>query len=58
MRKVSINKMESCNGEINFILDEVQSSEYSEHPKVFDLAQIKKISSQESAKPLDLVREE
>jgi hypothetical protein len=58
MRKLRINRMDSRNGEIHFILDEFQPSEYSEHPKDFDLAEIKRISRKEAAKPLALVREE
>ncbi len=58
MRKASINRMDSRNGETHFILEEFQPSEYSEHTKDFDLAEIKKISSKEASKPLALVREE
>ncbi len=58
MRKLRLSSIDSRNGEMHFILEEFQSSEYSEYFKDFDLAEIKRILRKEATKPLALFREE
>jgi len=56
MKKLRVYRVDSPNGEIHLILEE---TEVSENCDCFtDMAEIKKISKKEAAKPLDLVREE
>jgi len=58
MKKFKANRVDSCNGEIHFILEELQLTEHSGYLKNPDLAEIKRISRKEAAKPLILFREE
>jgi hypothetical protein len=58
MRRLRVNKVDSPDGEIHFILEEFQSSEDSEFFKDFDVTEIKRISKKEAVKPLVLFREE
>jgi hypothetical protein len=56
MKKLSVHRVDSPNGEIHLVLEE---TEVSENCDCFtDMAEIKKISKKEAAKPLDLFREE
>jgi hypothetical protein len=56
MKKISVHRVDSPNGEIHLVLEE---TEVSENCDCFtDMAEIKKISKKEAAKPLDLFREE
>jgi len=58
MKKLRVKKVDSPDGEIHFILEEFQPSEHSECLQDFDLAEIKRLSTKEAAKPLILFREE
>jgi hypothetical protein len=58
MKKFKANRVDSPNGEIHFILDELQLTEHSVYLKNPDLAEIKRLSRKEAAKPLILFREE
>jgi len=58
MKKLRVNKVDSPNGEIHFILEEFQPSEHSEYFEDSDVTEIKRISRKEAGKPLVLFREE
>ena len=58
MRRLKACRVDSANGEIHFVLEEPQASNYSEHFKYYDADEIKKISKKEAIKPLVLLREE
>ncbi len=58
MKRLRVNRVDSPNGEIHLILEEFQPSEHSEYFKDSDVAEIKRISRKEAAKPLVLFREE
>jgi hypothetical protein len=58
MRRLRAHKVDSANGEVHFILEEPQASEYSERFKDYDVTDIKKITRKEATKPLVLLREE
>jgi len=58
MKKFKANRIDSPNGEIHFILEELQLSEDSDYLKNPDLAEIKRLSRKEAVKPLILFREE
>jgi hypothetical protein len=58
MRRLRARKVDSANGEVNFILEEPQASEYSERFKDYDVVEIKKVTRKEATKPLVLLREE
>lgn len=56
MKRLKINRLDSPDGEIHLVIEE---TEVSENCECFtDLAEIKKISKKEAAKPLDIFREE
>ena len=56
IKKLRVYRVDSPDGEIHFVIEETQASEHSEC--FTNVAEIKKISRTEAAKPLDLVREE
>lgn len=56
MTKLTVNRVDSTNGDLHFIIEENALSKPSEHSKDFDLAEIKKISKEEASKPLALAR--
>ena len=58
MKRLRACRVDSPNGEIHFVLDEPQASEHSECFKDYDVAEIKRISRKEAAKPIVLFREE
>jgi hypothetical protein len=58
MKKLRVSRVDSSDGEIHFILEEFLSLEHSEYFKDSDVAEIKRISRKEAAKPLVLFREE
>jgi hypothetical protein len=58
MKKFRVNRVDSSDGEIHFILEEFLPIEHSEYFKDSDVAEIKRISRKEAAKPLVLFREE
>jgi hypothetical protein len=58
MKRLRVNKVDTPDGEIHFILEEYQPSDHCEYLKNSDLAEIKIISRKEAAKPLVLFREE
>jgi hypothetical protein len=58
MKKLRVNRVDSHNGETRFILEEIQASERSELLTDFDMAEIKRISRKQAAKPLVLIRGE
>jgi hypothetical protein len=58
MKKFKANRVDSSNGEIHFILEELQPTEHSDYLEIINLAEIKRISRKEAAKPLILFREE
>jgi hypothetical protein len=58
MKKIRVNRVDSPNGEIHFVLEEFQSSDHSAYFKDSDVTEIKRISRKEAAKPLVLFREE
>jgi hypothetical protein len=58
MRRLRARKVDSANGEVHFILEEPQVSEYSERFKDYDVVEIKKVTRKEATKPLVLLREE
>ena len=59
MKEFKVNRVDSSNGEIHFIiLEELQPTEHSDYLKNPDLAEIKRISRKEAAKPLILFRKE
>jgi hypothetical protein len=58
MKRLRVNRVDSPDGEIHFILEEFQPSEHSEYFKDSDLTEIKRISRKEAAKPLILFRED
>ncbi len=58
MKKFRVSRVDSSDGEIHFILEEVLYIERSEYFKDSDVAEIKRISRKEAPKPLRLFREE
>jgi hypothetical protein len=56
MKRLRVYRVDSPDGEIHLVLEETEASENCEC--FTDMAEIKKISKKEAAKPLDLVREE
>jgi len=58
MKRLRACRVDSPNGEIHFVLEETQASEYSECFKDSDAVEIKKISRKEATKPLVLFRKE
>jgi hypothetical protein len=56
MRRLKVFRVDSPDGEIHLIIDETRASEHSEC--FTDVAEIKKVSRTEAAKPLVLFREE
>jgi hypothetical protein len=56
MKRLSVYRVDSPDGEIHLVLEE---TEVAENCECFtNMVEIKKISKKEAAKPLDLVREE
>jgi len=58
MKKLSVRRVDSPNGETHFILEDFRNIERFENFKNFDVAEIKRISRTEAPKPLYLFREE
>jgi hypothetical protein len=58
MKRLKAYRVDSPNGEIHFVLKESQSFEHSENFKDSEIAEIKRITRKEAAKPLILFREE
>jgi hypothetical protein len=56
VKKLEVFRIDSLDGEIHLVLEEPQTSENCEC--FTDVAEIKKISKKEAAKPLVLFREE
>ncbi len=56
MKHCRVYRVDSANGEIHLVIEENQVSEKSEC--FADVAEIKKVSKKEAAKPLILLREE
>jgi hypothetical protein len=56
MKKLKVYRVDSSDGEIHLVIEETQASEHSEC--LADMAEIKKVSRKEAAKPLVLLREE
>lgn len=51
-------RVDTCNGEIHFIVEENMNAECSEHFEDSDLDEIKIVSKREADKPLVLLRKE
>jgi hypothetical protein len=58
MKKLMVSRFDSSDGEIHFIMEEFLQIELSESFKDSDVAELKRISRKEAAKPLLLFREE
>jgi hypothetical protein len=56
MKKLRVYRVDSPDGETHLVIDEPQASEHFEC--FADVAEIKKVSRKEAAKPLVLFREE
>jgi len=58
MKRVNVCRIDSSHGEIHIILEETPSTEHSEYKIDSEIADIKRSSKEEAAKPLFLFREE
>ena len=58
MKKLRVCRVDTCNGEIHFIVEENMNAECSEHFEDSDLDEIKIVSKREADKPLVLLRNE
>ena len=56
MKRLKVCRVDSSDGEIHLVIEETQTSEHYEC--LADVAEIKKVSKKEAAKPLVLLREE
>jgi len=58
LKKLRVRKVNLSDGDIHFILDESLPLEDSEYFRDSEVAELKRISREEAAKPLVLFREE